>query len=213
MDQRDQGTDTVVGIVKEKRDPKLDHEKRDHEKRDHEKRDARGVHEYDRFKHSYTGLTKTRGLPKKGGAGTKFVWGKELDQETDVPLDPNDPDYDDTPPVVYRLVPELDWKKALENNSYTGSEFDAKSGFIHLSAAAQAEETARRYFQGVGDLLLIEFDTKALGPDLKWETAEERDDVFPHLYAKALPVRGPAVRRVVHLPIGPDGQHVFPQMR
>jgi hypothetical protein len=52
---------------------------------------ARG-RSYDR--HSATG---SRGLPKKGGAGGKGVWGAMLDQDAALassPVDRNDPNYD-----------------------------------------------------------------------------------------------------------------------
>lgn len=46
--------------------------------------------------------TGTRGLPKKGGAGGKGVWGSAMDQQEGVAcLDKKDPNYDsdqDTPP-------------------------------------------------------------------------------------------------------------------
>ncbi len=42
-------------------------------------------------RHSATG---TRGLPKKGGAGSKGVWGAAMDQEGVAVLDKNDPNYD-----------------------------------------------------------------------------------------------------------------------
>lgn len=37
--------------------------------------------------------TGTRGLPKKGGAGGKTVWGSEMDQDPVACLDKNDPNY------------------------------------------------------------------------------------------------------------------------
>lgn len=42
-------------------------------------------------RHSATGQ---RGLPKKGGAGSKGVWGAAMDQEGVAVLDKNDPNYD-----------------------------------------------------------------------------------------------------------------------
>jgi uncharacterized protein (DUF952 family) len=48
----------------------------------------------------------------------------------------------------------------------------------------------------------------ALAAPLKWEVSRG-GDLFPHLYG-ALPVT--AVRRVVDLPLGADGRHVFPEL-
>ncbi|CAN8076571.1 unnamed protein product [Agarophyton chilense] len=49
--------------------------------------------------------TGTRGLPKKGGAGGKGVWGAAMDQEGVAYLDKKDPNYDSdqeqqTPPQL-----------------------------------------------------------------------------------------------------------------
>ena len=64
-----------------------------------------------------------------------------------------------------------------------GSALDRRDGFIHLSSAAQLEETIRLHF-GPQRLLILGFDADAL--DLRWE-ASRGGALFPHLYAP-LPV-------------------------
>ncbi|WP_395838798.1 DUF952 domain-containing protein [Cystobacter fuscus] len=52
-------------------------------------------------------------------------------------------------------------------------------------------------------------DAAALGPALRWEPASggRRPGLFPHLYG---PLPMSAVLSEVALPLGEDGQHVFP---
>jgi uncharacterized protein (DUF952 family) len=56
-----------------------------------------------------------------------------------------------------------------------------KDGYIHLSTAAQAPETARLHFAGRDDLLLIAVESQALGDALRWEPSRG-GDLFPHFY-------------------------------
>jgi uncharacterized protein (DUF952 family) len=58
-------------------------------------------------------------------------------------------------------------------------------------------------------LVLLEVDAMALGTDLKWE-ASRGGQLFPHLYG-ALAVS--AVAAEFDLPLGPDGAHIFPEMK
>lgn len=59
--------------------------------------------------------TGTRGLPKKGGAGGKTVWGSEMDQDPVACLDKNDPNYNsddeqvdaDAPPQLELTPPTM----------------------------------------------------------------------------------------------------------
>jgi len=164
----------------------------------------------DRPKHSFTGLRKGRGLPRKGG--TREIGAPSDDVEAPAILNPADPNYDETPQYVYRLVDEHEWNKAIEKKEYRGNDTDRKSGFIHLSTADQVQRTAEVFFKGVSNLMLVEYVTEHIADDLAWETVEARDDIFPHYYGASLPVEKPAVSRAIHLPIGSDGKHVFPKL-
>lgn len=113
-------------------------------------------------------------------------------------------------PFVYTLVRAADWRAAEAAGAYAGSADDARDGFLHFSAAAQLRASAAKHRAGVPDLLLVEAAAPALGDALKWEPAKggTRPGLFPHLYA---PLPLAAVVRVVALPLGPDGRHVFPE--
>jgi uncharacterized protein (DUF952 family) len=110
---------------------------------------------------------------------------------------------------IYTLVRAPDWQAAERAGAYAGSADDARDGFLHFSTAAQLRASAAKHRAGVADLLMVEADAAALGDALRWEAAAggSRPGLFPHLYATLPPS---AVRRVVALPLGADGRHVFP---
>ncbi|MBR0670390.1 DUF952 domain-containing protein [Neoroseomonas soli] len=113
-------------------------------------------------------------------------------------------------PFIYTLVREADWRAAEAAGAYAGSADDTRDGFLHFSTAAQVRASAVKHRAGVPDLLLVEADAATLREALKWEPAAggKRPGLFPHLYAR-LPLS--AVARVVPLPLGADGRHVFPE--
>ena len=73
-------------------------------------------------------------------------------------------------------------------------------------AAAQAPETAAKYFARVEGLVLVAVEVDRLGTDLKWEPARG-GALFPHLY-RELDATDVAWSRP--LPLGAHGVHVFP---
>jgi uncharacterized protein (DUF952 family) len=112
--------------------------------------------------------------------------------------------------LIYTLVRAADWRAAEAAGAYAGSADDARDGFLHFSTAAQLRASAARHRAGVPDLVMVEADAAALGAALRWEPAAggSRPGLFPHLHAP-LPIS--AVTRVVALPLGADGRHVFPE--
>lgn len=112
--------------------------------------------------------------------------------------------------LIHTLVRRPDWEAAERAGRYAGSADDRRDGFLHFSTAAQVRESAAKHRAGVPDLLLVEVEAAALGDALRWEPASggKRPGLFPHLYGE-LPLS--AVRRVVALPLGADGRHVFPE--
>ncbi len=113
---------------------------------------------------------------------------------------------------VFKICSHASWREAAAAGRYGGSPADVADGFIHLSTATQVGETARKYFAGQGDLVLVAVDTDVLGKlsggALQWEPSRG-GDLFPHLYGD-LPVA--AVSWVQRLPIGANGRHVFPDL-
>ena len=83
---------------------------------------------------------------------------------------------------VYKILPRHEWIAAQDAGSFTGSAIDLRDGYIHLSSAAQAAETARLHFRGQEALVLLKLRADDLGAALRWEPSRG-GDLFPHLYA------------------------------
>jgi uncharacterized protein (DUF952 family) len=82
---------------------------------------------------------------------------------------------------VYKIAARADWEPARLKGRFDGAAIDLRDGYIHLSTAAQAAQTARLYFAGQADLVLLKIDAGRLGPALRWEPSRGGDP-FPHLY-------------------------------
>ncbi len=112
------------------------------------------------------------------------------------------------PEVIYKLVDAEDWRTATVDGAYPGSVVDVRDGYIHMSTADQLDETARRHFCGLPDLLKVTIETAALAalPDeaLRWEPSRG-GALFPHLYA---PLPLSAVRSVEACHVTAEGRLV-----
>lgn len=108
---------------------------------------------------------------------------------------------------VYKLLRAAEWAAFTARGSLAGSPLDLADGYVHLSTAAQAEETARRHFAGEEGLMLVALDDARLAPDLAWEPSRG-GDLFPHLYRA---MRAEDVLWSAPLPLE-GGAHVFPPL-
>lgn len=108
--------------------------------------------------------------------------------------------------MIYKLLRGSEWAEARAGAAFNGSTVDIKDGFIHFSTAAQAAETAAKYFSGETGLVLAEVDPARLGVGLKWEPSRG-GALFPHLYG-VLPLS--AVTRTWELALGTDGRPELP---
>jgi uncharacterized protein (DUF952 family) len=82
---------------------------------------------------------------------------------------------------VYKILPRAEWIAAQDQGRFDGSGIDLKDGYIHLSTAAQAAETARLHFAGLDGLVLLKIAAEDLGASLRWEPSRG-GQLFPHLY-------------------------------
>jgi uncharacterized protein (DUF952 family) len=64
--------------------------------------------------------------------------------------------------TIYKLLTRSEWEDAQAAGVYRGSSHDWRDGFIHFSTAAQLGETARKYFTGEPDLVLLAVEVGAL---------------------------------------------------
>lgn len=102
---------------------------------------------------------------------------------------------------IFKILPRWEWDAARSKGRFDGSVVDLHDGYIHFSTAAQAGETARRYFTGQLDLVVLEIEGDDLGTDLKWESSRG-GDLFPHLYAT---LATEVVRQVHKVLLDPSG--------
>jgi uncharacterized protein (DUF952 family) len=104
---------------------------------------------------------------------------------------------------VYKIATADAWRAATLVGYFAGSADDLRDGYVHLSARHQLRSTLEKHFRGEHDLVLIAYETDALGPALRWETSRG-GDLFPHLYGH-LPVSQSLWQRP--LTPGSDGIH------
>jgi uncharacterized protein (DUF952 family) len=110
--------------------------------------------------------------------------------------------------MIYPMCPAAAWEEGVAAGRYTGTADDRRDGFIHFSTADQIAESARRHRAGQTGLVLVTVEAARLGGRLRWEKSGD-GALFPHLYGPLFP--GEAAN-VGALPLGPDGEHVFPAL-
>ena len=102
--------------------------------------------------------------------------------------------------TIYKLLTRSEWEDAQAGGVYRGSSHDWRDGFIHFSTAAQLGETARKYFTGEPDLVLLAVDVGAL---------EKTPSPCPSPRGE----RGPEIPRRVQAPSpNPGGQQILPPL-
>ena len=108
--------------------------------------------------------------------------------------------------MFYRLAEPADWHHAQQTGFFASADLAAE-GFIHASEIHQILETARRYYTGRADLVLLEWDEAALsaaGVRVQREWVASRQQYFAHVFG-AVPLA--AMRRT--WPFGADAAGNF----
>ena len=108
--------------------------------------------------------------------------------------------------MLYRIAAAADWQHAQQTGFFASADLAAE-GFIHSSEAYQILETARLYYAGRADLVLLEWDEDALAAAqvrVAREWVASRQQHFAHVFG---PVPLAAVRRT--WPFAPDANGVF----
>lgn len=106
--------------------------------------------------------------------------------------------------LAYKLLDREEWRAARARGTYEGSAVDRADGFIHLSAADQLAETARRHYAGRDGLVLLTVDLTGVD-GVRWE-ASRGGALFPHVHG-ALPVTAATAERP--LAVDADGAMRF----
>jgi uncharacterized protein (DUF952 family) len=102
---------------------------------------------------------------------------------------------------VYKILKRAAWEAAKRAGRFDGAGVDLADGYIHLSTAAQAPQTARLHFAGQADLVLLRLGADRLGAALKWEPSRG-GQLFPHLYG---PLDCSLVEAVSDIPLDAAG--------
>ena len=108
--------------------------------------------------------------------------------------------------MLYRIAEPADWQHAQQTGFFASADL-ASEGFIHASERHQVLETARRYYAGRADLVLLEWDEAALAAAqvrVAREWVPSRQQHFAHVFG---PVPLAAVRR--SWPFGPTAAGEF----
>ncbi|WP_159982189.1 MULTISPECIES: DUF952 domain-containing protein [unclassified Novosphingobium] len=84
--------------------------------------------------------------------------------------------------VAYKILTGEQLARLLADGTFAGAPVDIADGYIHLSAAPQAQGTLDKHFAGQDDLHIAVVDLTALGNSVKWEVSRG-GALFPHIYA------------------------------
>ena len=83
--------------------------------------------------------------------------------------------------IAYKLLLGPEMEALEQDGKFDGAPIDLADGYIHMSTAAQVDETARRYFADKPDVHIVAVDLESLGEALRWDPSRG-GDFFPHLY-------------------------------
>ncbi|MDF2382395.1 DUF952 domain-containing protein [Nostoc ellipsosporum NOK] len=103
--------------------------------------------------------------------------------------------------TAYKILTAEQMHVLEHEGVFKGAPIDLQDGYIHLSTAAQVEETLDKHFAGQAGLWLVAVDLEAMGDAVRWEPSRG-GQLFPHLYAP-LPLVAATAYGEVHYE--PDG--------
>ena len=106
---------------------------------------------------------------------------------------------------VFHIVSAGEWRGVKGTYEPSSLRVD---GFVHCSDASQVLDTARRFFAGRMDLLLLEIDPVRVPAELRYENLEGGAELFPHIYGA---IALAAVRSAQPLALSADGTFVAPE--
>jgi len=86
-----------------------------------------------------------------------------------------------TDTTAFKIFTANHWRQFEADGSFAGAPVDLADGYIHMSTAAQLDETVAKHFAGQDDLHIVAVDLSVLGEALAWE-ASRGGALFPHLY-------------------------------
>jgi chorismate synthase len=84
-------------------------------------------------------------------------------------------------PLIYHITTAEAWQQAQATGEYTAPSLE-KEGFIHCSDAHQVEGVLQRFYAGQTGLLKLQIDPARLESELKYESAADVNEKFPHVF-------------------------------
>ena len=108
---------------------------------------------------------------------------------------------------IFKIIDKEEWQKAKQTGTYEGSKKDIEDGYIHFSEQDQVEETLKKHYLKVENLVLLKVNAFKL-EHLLWEQASN-GDMYPHLYS---PLDIKNVVDEFELPLDNDGIHELPDI-
>lgn len=84
--------------------------------------------------------------------------------------------------TAFKIFTADQWAALEREGIFTGAPVDLADGYIHMSTAAQLDETLAKHFAGQTGMIIAEIALEGLGDALKWEVSRG-GALFPHLYA------------------------------
>lgn len=110
------------------------------------------------------------------------------------------------PLTAYKILTQDQMDTLEHERVFLGAPIDLADGYIHLSTAAQAQETLEKHFAGQTGLWLAAVDLAALGETVRWEPSRG-GQLFPHIYG---PLPLDAVTAYSEVAYEPDGSLRLP---
>lgn len=87
-----------------------------------------------------------------------------------------------TETTAFKVLTAEQWAAFQSDGQFLGAPIDLTDGYIHMSSAAQLQETIDKHFTGQTGLVVAEIDLTQFGAELIWEESRG-GSLFPHLYA------------------------------
>lgn len=112
----------------------------------------------------------------------------------------------DLPLTAYKILTREQMDTLEHARVFLGAPIDLADGYIHLSTAAQAQETLEKHFAGQTGLWLAAVDLAALDETVRWEPSRG-GQLFPHIYG---PLPLGAVTAYSEVAYEPDGSLRLP---
>jgi uncharacterized protein (DUF952 family) len=109
--------------------------------------------------------------------------------------------------LIFKILTAAQWAKFQEDGIFTGAPIDLADGYIHISTAAQARETAAKHFAQQDGLILAAVKVGSLSEALKYEVSRG-GALFPHYYA---PLLIDHIAWAKPLLLDDKGTHIFPE--